>query len=98
MIFSVGALAMTATSANIITMMTASKNRTTAADVAEARLEKMRGQGCSTHTTDSTKTRGVSESWKTVKLARADDVTVQVRFMSNRRIQTRVYRSFLPCP
>ncbi|MFL5615765.1 MAG: prepilin-type N-terminal cleavage/methylation domain-containing protein [Gemmatimonadaceae bacterium] len=98
MIFSVGALAMTATSANIITMMTASKNRTTAADVAEARLEKMRGQGCSTHTTDSTTTRGVFESWKTVKLARADDVTVQVRFMSNRRLQTRVYRSFLPCP
>lgn len=98
MIFSVGALAMTATSANIITLMTASKNRTTAADVAAARLERMRGQGCSTHTTDSTTTRGVAESWQTVKLTRADDVTVRVRFMSNRHLQTRVYRSFLPCP
>jgi len=97
MIFSVGALAMTATSANIITMMTASKNRTTAADVAEARFERMRGQPCTLHTTDSTTTRGVPESWSTVKLARADDVTVRVRFMSNRRLQTRIYRSFLPC-
>jgi prepilin-type N-terminal cleavage/methylation domain-containing protein len=98
MVFSVGALAMTATAANVITLMTASKNRTQAADVAEARFEKMRAQACASHTSDSTVTEGVAESWQTVSLARADDVTVRVRFMSNRRQKTRIYRSFLSCP
>jgi hypothetical protein len=78
--------------------MTASKNRTQAADVAEARFEKMRAQACASHTSDSTVTEGVAESWQTVSLARADDVTVRVRFMSNRRQKTRIYRSFLSCP
>ena len=97
MVFAVGALAMTATSSNVITLMTASKNRTMAADVAQARLELMRSQGCSAHTTDSAVTRGVSESWQTVHLTLADDVTVRVSFSSNRRTQTRIYRTFLPC-
>jgi type IV pilus modification protein PilV len=97
MVFSVGALAMVATSGNVMTLITASKNRTLAADVAEARLERMRSQPCSAHTTDSTTTRGVAESWKTVNLVRADDVTVRVTFSANRRTQTRVYQTFLPC-
>ena len=97
MIFSVGALAMTATSANVITMITASKNRTIAADVAQARFERMRSQPCSAHTSDSTTTDGVAVSWQVVNLTRADDVTVRVSFLSNRRMQTRVYRSFIPC-
>jgi Tfp pilus assembly protein PilV len=97
MVFAVGALAMAATSANVITLMTASKNRTMAADVAAARVERMRSQPCAAHTSDSTVTRGVNESWSTVNLTRADDVTVRVRFMSNRRLQTRIYRTFLPC-
>jgi len=97
MVFSVGALAMVATSANVMTLITASKNRTVAADVAQARFERMRSQPCGAHTTDSTTTRGVAESWRTVNLTRADDVTVTVRFSSNRRLQTRTYRTFLPC-
>jgi len=97
MVFSVGALAMVATSANVMTLITASKNRTVAADVAQARFERMRSQPCAAHTTDSTTTRGVAESWRTVNLTRADDVTVTVRFSSNRRLQTRTYRTFLPC-
>jgi type IV pilus modification protein PilV len=97
MVFSVGALALAATSANVIRMMTASKNRTQAADVAQARFERMRSQPCSLHTTDSTTTRGVAESWQTVSLSRADDVTVRVRFYANGGLQTRLYRTFLPC-
>ena len=97
MIFSVGALAMTATSANVMTLITASKNRALAAAVAEARYERMRSQPCSAHRTDSTTTRGIGEKWTVVPLTRADDVTVRVTFASNRRINTRVYRSFLPC-
>ena len=97
MVFSVGALAMVATSANVITLMTASKNRAIAAAVAEARLERMRSQSCSAHTSDSATTNGVKESWQVVNLTRADDVTVNVSFLANRRTQTRIYRSFLPC-
>jgi type IV pilus modification protein PilV len=97
MIFSVGALAMAATSANVMTLITASKNRTLAAAIAEARFERMRSQPCSAHTSDSTASRGVTEAWQVVNLVRADDVTVRVTFNSNRRLQTRVYRSFMPC-
>ena len=97
MVFSVGALAMAATSANVMTLMTSAKNRSVAAAVAEARIERMRSQSCSAHTTDSATTHGVTESWQTVNLTRADDVTVRVTFVSNRRSQTRLYRTFLPC-
>jgi Tfp pilus assembly protein PilV len=97
MIFSVGALAMVATASNVMTLMTASKNRTVAADVVQARFERMRSQPCAAHTTDSATARGVTESWKVVNLVRADDVTVTVRFTSNGRLQSRVYRSFFPC-
>jgi type IV pilus modification protein PilV len=97
MVFSVGALAMTATAANVMTLMTSSKNRTLAASVAEARFERMRSQPCSAHRSDSTTSRGIGESWQVVNLVRADDVTVRISFVSNRRVQTRVYRTFLPC-
>lgn len=97
MVFSVGALALVATSANVMTLITASKNRATAAAVAASRFERMRSQPCSTHTSDSASARGVTEAWSVVKLAKADDVTVRVTFPANHRIQTRIYRSFLQC-
>jgi len=97
MVFSVGALAMVATSANVMTLITSSKNRTLAAAVAEARFERLRSQPCSAHRSDSTTTRGIGEVWTVVNLARADDVTVRVNFISNRRPQTRLYRSFITC-
>ena len=98
MVFSVGALAMVATSANVITLITGSKNRTAAAAVATSRLERMRAQACTAHTTDSANTNGIKESWSVVKLALADDVTVRVTFVANRRTQTRIYRTFIACP
>lgn len=98
MVFAVGALALVATSANVITLMTGSKNRASAAAIAQARFERMRSQPCSAHTSDSTTANGVASSWQVVNLTRADDVTVTVRFYSNRRQQSRVYRTFLPCP
>ncbi|HEY2378402.1 MAG TPA: prepilin-type N-terminal cleavage/methylation domain-containing protein [Gemmatimonadaceae bacterium] len=97
MVFSVGALAMVATSANVITLMTAAKNRSLAASLAEARFERMRSQSCSAHTSDSAKTNGINQTWTVVNLARADDVTVRVTFVANRRTQTRIYRSFISC-
>jgi len=97
MVFSVGALAMVATSANVMTLITSSKNRAIAASVAASRFERMRSQPCSAHRTDSASTRGVSETWSVVKLAKADDVTVRVSFVANHRTQSRIYRSFLVC-
>ena len=97
MVFSVGALAMVATSANVMTMITASKNRALAASVAASRFERMRAQPCSAHHTDSATTRGITEAWGVTKLAKADDVTVRVTFVANRRTQSRIYRSFLQC-
>ena len=97
MIFTVGALAMMATAANVMTLITSSKNRTQAAAVAEARFERMRSQNCAAHAGGSATTRGIAETWSVVPLARADDVTVSVQFISNRRVATRTYRSFLPC-
>ena len=97
MVFSVGALAMVATAGNVMTLITSSKNRNMAAAVAEARFERMRSQPCSAHTSSTASSRGIQESWKVVPLARADDVTVSVTFVSNRRVQSRTYRSFLPC-
>ena len=97
MIFSVGALAMVATSANVMTLITSSKNRAVAASVAASRFERMRSQPCSAHLTGTASTRGVTESWDVVKLAKADDVTVRVSFVANHRTQSRIYRSFLVC-
>jgi len=97
MVFSVGALAMVATSANVMTLITASKNRVNAASVAASRFERLRAQPCSAHRTDSATTRGITEAWQVVKLAKADDVTVRVTFPANHRVQTRIYRSFLQC-
>jgi type IV pilus modification protein PilV len=97
MVFSVGALAMVATSANVMTLITSSKNRAVAAAVAASRFERMRSQPCSAHQSDSASTRGVNEAWSVVKLAKADDVTVRVSFVANHRTQTRIYRSFLVC-
>lgn len=98
MVFSVGALAMSATAANVMSMITASKNRTLAASVADSRFERMRAQGCYRHQSDSATTGAITEVWQVVPLVRADDVTVRVTFAANHRMQTRVYRSFLPCP
>ena len=97
MVFSVGALAMVATSANVMTLITSSKNRALAAEVAASRFERMRSQPCSAHQTDSASTRGITEAWQVVKLAKADDVTVRVSFVANHRTQSRIYRSFLQC-
>ena len=97
MVFSVGALAMVATSANVMTLITASKNRAMAASTAASRFERMRSQPCSAHTSDSASSRGITEVWQVVKLAKADDVTVRVSFVANHRTQSRIYRSFLVC-
>ena len=100
-IFSVGLLALAGTSSMILTAMTTTKSRTVAANVAESRFDLIRATACSSRDTSSTvktaTTRGITEAWKLTRLARADDVTVAVTFLSNRQSRTENFKSYMPC-
>jgi prepilin-type N-terminal cleavage/methylation domain-containing protein len=97
MIFSVGLLGMAGTASVIMSTITSTKSRTIAASVAESRFERIRATPCVSRAGGSAMTRGISEAWTLDRLARADDVTVNVSFLSNRRKRTESFRSFLPC-
>lgn len=97
MIFSVGLLTLAGTAAVILTSMTSTQSRTIASSVAESRFERIRATPCANRAAGSTKTRGITESWALDHLARADDVTVAVTFLSNRQWRTESFRSFMPC-
>ena len=97
-VFSIGVLAMMASSALVMTMIGGSQRRTVATTVAEARFERLRSQSCTAHTAGSAVTRGVNESWEVIPLARADDVTVRVSFPSSGgRVASQIYRTYIPC-
>ena len=99
MIFSVGLLAMAGSASVIMSTLTSTQSRTIAASVAESRFERVRATPCATRAAGSAAavSRGISEAWTIDRLARADDVTVNVTFLSNRRQRTETFRSFLPC-
>jgi len=97
MIFTVGLLAMAGTASLIMMTITGSKTRSVAATVAESRFDRMRAQGCVAHTSGSAVTRGIREDWSVKTLARADDVTVVVTMLSNHRVRTQAFRSYIPC-
>ncbi|PYP51075.1 MAG: hypothetical protein DMD45_09025 [Gemmatimonadetes bacterium] len=96
-IFSVGLLAMAGTAAVIMTTLTSTQSRTIAAGVAESRFERLRTTGCASRASGSAKTRGIAEVWTLNHLARADDVTVAVTFLSSHQPRTETFRSFMPC-
>jgi len=96
-IFSVGLLALAGTASVILTTLTSTQSRTIAAGVAESRFERIRATACPARASGSTRTRGITESWTLDRLARADDVTVAVTFLSNHQSRTETFRSFLPC-
>lgn len=97
MIFTVGLLAMAGTASLIMMTISGSQTRTIAAAVAESRFDRMRAQGCAAHTSGTAVTRGIREDWSVKTLARADDVTVVVTMLSNHRVRTQSYRSYIPC-
>ena len=97
MIFSVGLLALASTSSMILTAMTTTRSRTVAAGVAESRFDIIRSTACANRATGSAKTRGITEVWTLTRLARADDVTVAVTFLSNHRPRTETFTSYMPC-
>jgi len=96
-IFSVGLLALAGTSSMILSAMTSTKSRTVAAGVAESRFDVLRATACASRASGSAKTRGIDEVWQLTHLARADDVTVAVTFLSNRQPRTETFKSYMPC-
>jgi type II secretion system protein I len=96
-IFSVGLLALAGTASVILTSMTSTQSRTIAASVAESRFERIRATACASRAGGTATTRGIAEAWALDRLARADDVTVAVTFLSNHQSRTETFRSFLPC-
>ena len=98
MVFVVGVLAVTGSSAVVMTMIGGSQRRTVAAVVAESRFERLRAASCTTHANGTATTRGVRETWTVVPLINADDVTVQVvSASSGGRVTTQTYRTYIPC-
>jgi prepilin-type N-terminal cleavage/methylation domain-containing protein len=96
-IFTVGLLAMAGTSSMIMQMMAGSEARSVAAGVAESRFEKIAGTACANRTSGTVTTRNIIETWTRFPLARADDVTVAVTYLSGHRSRTETFRSYIPC-
>jgi prepilin-type N-terminal cleavage/methylation domain-containing protein len=96
-IFSVGLLGLAGTASVILTSLTSTQSRTIAANVADSRFDRIRATTCASRASGTAKTRGITEAWTLVHLARADDVTVAVTFLSNHQARTETFRSFLPC-
>ena len=98
MVFVVGVLAVTGSSAVVMTMVGGSQRRTIAAAVAESRVEQLRAQSCTAHASGYAQTRGVAETWSVVPVALADDVTVRVTFPSSGgNVTSQIYRTYIPC-
>ncbi len=97
MIFSVGLLAMAGTASLVMMTIAGSQTRSIAAGVAESRFERLRSQTCTAHASGAAITRGLREDWSVKQMARADDVTVVVTMLSNHRLRTQTFRSYLPC-
>lgn len=97
MIFTVGLLAMAGTASLIMMTIAGSQTRSVAAAVAESRFERLRAQTCTAHVSGTGVTRGLREDWSIKQMARADDVTVVVTMVSNHRVRTQTFRSYLPC-
>ncbi|HWC73135.1 MAG TPA: prepilin-type N-terminal cleavage/methylation domain-containing protein [Gemmatimonadales bacterium] len=97
MVFSIGLLAMAGTASLIMMTIAGSQTRNVAAAVAESRFESLRAQTCTAHASGTAVTRGLREDWSVKPLARADDVTVVVTMLSNHRVRTQAFRSYLPC-
>jgi len=97
-IFSVGLLAMAATASAISQMLAGSESKALAASVAETRFERIAGTACANRTSGTATIRGITETWTRFPLARADDVTVAVTFLSSHHLsRTEIFRSYIPC-
>src|SRR5207249_11628684 len=74
MLFTVGILSLSATSAVVVSMMGGARQQTIAATMAQSRLERLRGLACSApaFTGGSAAARGIAGVWRVAALAIPD--------------------------
>ena len=106
MLFTVGILSLTATSAVVVRMMGGARQQTIAATMAQSRFERLRGLACSAPalTGGSATARGIAETW-TVTVPATPNTAMTVRLMTDsikystpRGVRLRVYTSHRTCP
>ena len=98
MILAVGVLGLASTAAVMTRQVHGGAKQSTAAQVAESRLELMRGTPCAALYGGSAMTRGVDEIW-TVAPGANNTVraSVTVTYTANRAPQSRTYVSGIAC-
>jgi prepilin-type N-terminal cleavage/methylation domain-containing protein len=98
MILAVGVLGLASTAAVMTRQVNGGAKQSTAAQVAESRLEMMRATPCGALSAGSASTRGVDEAWT---VAPGANNTVRARvtviYTANRVPQTRTYVSGIAC-
>lgn len=100
-VMTIGILGLASTAAVVTRMMSGGAQQTIAANVVQARFEKLRNRQCSAITSGDSTTRHVRESWTvsfpTTNMALVID-SVQFTAMSGSGVSTPLpYRSYVPC-
>lgn len=98
-IMTVGVLALATGSAGVAKQMRAGNQAALAAVIGNARLETIRGQGCTYLSNGSATTRGMTERWSITWISsRARAVTESVTYIPRaQRSRTLALRSVVPC-
>ena len=100
LVMTVGIIALASTAGVVTRMMTDGSRRTIAANVAQARFEKMRNLSCAMLASGSATTRRVHEVWVARKTAPTLTMVVDsVSFStwSGQHASTLAYRSYVAC-
>jgi len=106
MMFTVGILSLTATSAVVVRMMGGAREQTLVATIAQSRLERLRGLACSSAalTGGSATTRGIAEVWTVTAPATPNTamtvrlLTDSVTYRTTQGVRFKVYTSHRTCP
>jgi len=98
-IMTVGVLALATGAAGVAKQMRDGNQAALAAVVGQARMETIRSLGCSSLSSNTATTRGMTEKWNVVWIsARARAVTETVTYVPRARVsRTVAWRSVVPC-
>jgi len=98
-IMTVGVLALATGAAGVAKQMRDGNQAALAAVVGQARMETIRSLGCSSLSSNTATTRGMTEKWNVVWIsARARAVTESVTYVPRARVsRTVAWRSVVPC-
>ncbi|GAC1650610.1 MAG: hypothetical protein NVS4B3_09680 [Gemmatimonadaceae bacterium] len=104
LILTVGMLALSSTSASVVKAMTGGRQQTLAAQMAQSRLEQLRGVNCAQLVAGTGGARGVTESWGASAVAGSNTSFVSklivdtVTYRIGNSTKSRVYLSIRACP